>query len=261
MSEFHRTRRHAITDMAAFLGFLAGFLIAAPLTFLELRSRFESGDLEGTLMTFVLRVLGTSIVWGVVGIAVGYVLGWMWEGGYRLYRHYHPPRIEGETDVVPRPVKPAAPVKAPVVSKARDPAADPPIRYDGSVPVEGFLGLARRIWPGTYDASLTARALEKTINIGAWDEDRLVGAVRVLTDGYLFATVPEVLVHPDYRRRGIGRELMRRAVEAAPRGTLFFGARPSSEGFFRRLGAEPGPAGFVMRRTAAMSTSSPTVTG
>jgi len=54
-------------------------------------------------------------------------------------------------------------------------------------------------------------ALTRTTNIGAWDNDRLVGAVRVLTDGYFVATVPEILVDPDYQRRGIGRELMSRA--------------------------------------------------
>jgi ribosomal protein S18 acetylase RimI-like enzyme len=40
--------------------------------------------------------------------------------------------------------------------------------------------------------------------------------VRVLSDGYFFSTVPEVIVDPEYRRRGIGRELMRRALEVAP---------------------------------------------
>jgi GNAT superfamily N-acetyltransferase len=41
-----------------------------------------------------------------------------------------------------------------------------------------------------------------------------VGCVRVLTDGYFFATIPEILVLPVYRRRGIGWELMWRAVES-----------------------------------------------
>jgi hypothetical protein len=41
---------------------------------------------------------------------------------------------------------------------------------------------------------------------------------------------------------------MRRALEAAPRGKLFFGAQPQSVGFFERLGYERGPIGFVARR-------------
>ena len=54
-----------------------------------------------------------------------------------------------------------------------------------------------------------------------------------LTDGYFFATVPELMVDPEYQRRGIGR-LMRRALDAAPGGRLFFGAQAGNEEFFER---------------------------
>jgi GNAT superfamily N-acetyltransferase len=110
-----------------------------------------------------------------------------------------------------------------------------------------FVTLATRVWPREYDRAAAARALARTTNIGAWDGQRLIGAVRVLTDGYFFATIPEVLVDPDYQRRGVGRELMFRALAASPRGRLFFGAQPQSVGFFQKLGCEPGPSGMVMR--------------
>lgn len=114
---------------------------------------------------------------------------------------------------------------------------------------EAFVALAERVWPRGYDVAAAAGALAHTVNIGAWDGDLLVGSVRVLTDGYFFATVPEILVDPTYQRRGIGRELMQRALAASPRGALFFGARPQSVGFFDKLGCEPGPTGMVMRLT------------
>jgi GNAT superfamily N-acetyltransferase len=124
------------------------------------------------------------------------------------------------------------------------------IRYsDGGFTAEAFLALAQRVWPRAYDSSAATLALTRTTNIGAWDDDRLIGTVRVLTDGYFFATVPEILVDPDYQRRGIGRELMFRALATAPRGSLFFGAQPQSVGFFEKLGCEAGPAGMVMRRS------------
>jgi GNAT superfamily N-acetyltransferase len=113
-----------------------------------------------------------------------------------------------------------------------------------------FLALANRIWPGSYDLTKTEAALGRTINFGAWDGTVLVGSVRVLTDGYLLATVPELFVDPAYQRRGIGRELMRRALEEAPRAALFFGAQPQSVAFFERIGCTKGPVGFVMRRAA-----------
>ena len=125
----------------------------------------------------------------------------------------------------------------------------PEIRYDESgFGAEDFLALVRRVWPRDYDAARVAAAVARTENVGAWDGARLVGAVRVLSDGYLFAAVSEILVDPEYQGRGIGRELMRRALARAPRGRLFLGAQPHSVGFFERLGYRRGPVGFVAER-------------
>ena len=126
------------------------------------------------------------------------------------------------------------------------------IKYsDDGFEADAFVTLANRVWPREYDLAAATKALVRTTNIGAWKGLRLIGAVRVLTDGYFFATVTEILVDPDYQRRGIGRELMCRALAAAPHGTLFFGAQPQSVGFFGKLGCEPGPTGMVMRRAGA----------
>lgn len=125
------------------------------------------------------------------------------------------------------------------------------IRYGNDFTADQFLALAQRVWPRPYDHARAAAALERTANVGAWDRGALVGAVRVLTDGYFFATVPEILVDPVYQRRGIGRELMARALVLAPQGALFFGAQPQSVAFFERLGYAPGPVGFVARRSPA----------
>ena len=116
---------------------------------------------------------------------------------------------------------------------------------------QSFIELARRIWPRDYDTGLTAAALAKTTNIGAWSGDRLVGSIRILSDGCFFSTIPEVMVDPEFQRRGLGRELMRRALEAAPGGRLFFGALPGNEPFFERTGFQRGPVGFVGRRNSA----------
>jgi GNAT superfamily N-acetyltransferase len=125
-----------------------------------------------------------------------------------------------------------------------------PIEYREGFAASDFVALANRLWPRDYDEARAAEALTRTINVGAWDGARLVGAVRVLSDGYLFGTIPEILVEPPYQRRGIGSELMRRALELAPGGGLFFGAQPQSVRFFERIGCTRGPVGFVLRKTA-----------
>jgi GNAT superfamily N-acetyltransferase len=134
--------------------------------------------------------------------------------------------------------------------EATSSGTDTGIEYRGgvaAVTVPSFLDLARRVWHREFEAGRTAAAIAMAQNVGAWTEGRLIGAVRVLSDGYLFSTVPEVMVDPDYRRRGIGRELMYRALALAPGGRLFFGAQSGNEVFFERTGFVRGPIGFVGR--------------
>ena len=121
-------------------------------------------------------------------------------------------------------------------------------RDDPRFTATAFLALAQRVWPRAYDAARAADALTRSVNIGAWDGERLVGAVRMLSDGYFFACVSEILVDPEYQRRGLGRRLMEAALAVAPRGKLFLGAQPQAVGFFERLGYARGPVGFVATR-------------
>ena len=110
-----------------------------------------------------------------------------------------------------------------------------------------FLGLAQRVWPRDYDTELTGLALERTLNITAWDGENLVGCVRILSDGYFFGTVPEILVDPEHQGTGVGRRLMELAWEHSPT-SLFLGAQPGNEGFFEKLGYERSMASYVKRK-------------
>src|SRR5687767_3197714 len=87
---------------------------------------------------------------------------------------------------------------------------------DRDLPATLFLGLAQRVWPRKYDTQLAQWALERTLNITAWDGENLVGCVRILSDGYFFGTIPEILVDPAHQRTGIGRQLMELAWEHSP---------------------------------------------
>ena len=106
---------------------------------------------------------------------------------------------------------------------------------DGALTAEAFLKLVNRVWPGEYDLERTEAALARTLNITAHDGGELVGCLRILSDGYYFGTITELLVLPEYRRRGIGSQLLRLARENAPT-LLYFGAQPGLEPFYERNG-------------------------
>jgi predicted GNAT family N-acyltransferase len=98
-----------------------------------------------------------------------------------------------------------------------------------------FLYLVQKVWPGNYNIEMTSEAIHKTVNITAWDEQELVGCSRLLTDGYFFGTITEILVAPEYRMRGIGKKLIELTWEISPT-SLFIGAQPGKEEFFEKHG-------------------------
>jgi len=68
-------------------------------------------------------------------------------------------------------------------------------------------------WPERTEEQI-AHVLRNDVAIGAWDADHLVGFARIVSDHYFHAYVEDVMVHPSYQRRGIGRLLMTRLIEA-----------------------------------------------
>ena len=205
--------------------------------------RFDRSDFTSGLVYFMAAILVGSAVGGVIGMGMGWMAGRIWETVHRARR------TDDAADSIAAPARANAPTAVDPAQAAARARALAAIRFDTTgMTAESFLALAQRVWPRSCDSVAIAAALEKTINIGAWDGPTLVGSVRVLTDGYLFSTVPEILVDPAYQRRGIGAELMRRAVAAAPGNTLFLGAQPESRLFFEKIGCVRGPTGYVMRR-------------
>lgn len=106
---------------------------------------------------------------------------------------------------------------------------------DQSLQAEPFLAFVNQIWPGEYDLEKTRAALERTINITAYEGDTLAGCLRVLTDGCFFGTITELLVLPEYRGRGVGSRLLQLARAHAPT-LLYFGAQPGLEEFYEKNG-------------------------
>lgn len=49
-------------------------------------------------------------------------------------------------------------------------------------------------------------------HFSAWEGKKLIGFARVLTDHIYRATLWDVIVHPDYQKRGVGEELMKRVL-------------------------------------------------
>lgn len=118
---------------------------------------------------------------------------------------------------------------------------------DRSLRAEEFIAFACSVWPGHYDPERTQQALDRTLQISAYDRNRLIGCLRILTDGYFFGTIAELLVLPDYQHQGVGSRLLQLAREYSPT-TLYFGAQPGVEAFYEKNGCEKGMQAYLIRK-------------
>jgi GNAT superfamily N-acetyltransferase len=103
-------------------------------------------------------------------------------------------------------------------------------------------------WPGHADRGF-GPLLDRSLTwVAARRGERLVGFVNVATDGGAHAFVLDTTVHPDARRRGVGRGLVVVAVErarAAGAVWMHVDYEPHLDGFYRGCGFRPTAAGLL----------------
>ena len=112
-----------------------------------------------------------------------------------------------------------------------------------------FISFVNQIWQGDYDIERTQTALSKTINITVYDDQLLVGCLRILSDGCYFGTITELLVLPEYQRKGIGSRLLQLAKEHTPT-LLYFGAQPGMEPFYEKNGCQKSLQSYIIEKNA-----------
>ena len=110
-----------------------------------------------------------------------------------------------------------------------------------------FVSFVNQIWQGDYNIERTQAALSKTINITAYDGNVLVGCLRILSDGYYFGTITELLVLPEYQQQGIGSKLLQLAKDHTPT-MLYFGAQPGIEAFYEKNGCQKSLQSYVIEK-------------
>lgn len=66
---------------------------------------------------------------------------------------------------------------------------------------------------GQFPERLYKALMNSSTVLTAWDEDRLVGLIRVLDDTEMLAQIHYLLVHPDYQGYGIAGKLIEKIKE------------------------------------------------
>lgn len=126
------------------------------------------------------------------------------------------------------------------------------IRTGHDVPIADI----KRLWDripfakGRDPESIAAALMNTSLFAHGWDNSQLIATTRVLSDGTFYATLWDVIVDPAYQRQGIGRQIVKAAVEPfRHRGFSFIAifSVPDAEPFYQSLGFVHQPHGMILK--------------
>lgn len=104
-------------------------------------------------------------------------------------------------------------------------------------------------WPGEHAAREFGPVLGRSLAyFTAHDGDRLIGFVNLAWDGGEHAFLLDLLVHPDFRHRGIGTELVMRTISKTRSRRikwLHVDFEPHLKGFYTNCGFRHTEAGLI----------------
>jgi len=96
--------------------------------------------------------------------------------------------------------------------------------------------------------TMAAMLSHGNLTVSAWDDERLVGVSRSLTDWAYVAYLADLAVHADYQRQGIGIELIARTRAAmGPESSIILLAAPAAADYYPKIGFTHRPQAWMLR--------------
>ncbi|WP_100615501.1 GNAT family N-acetyltransferase [Confluentibacter citreus] len=85
--------------------------------------------------------------------------------------------------------------------------------------------------------------------VTAWDNDKLIGISRSLTDFCYCCYLSDLAVRKDYQKRGIGKKLIELTIDKiGEQTTLILLSAPTAMDYYPRIGFERIENGFIIKR-------------
>ncbi len=90
--------------------------------------------------------------------------------------------------------------------------------------------------------------------VTAWQEERLVGMARSLTDFHYACYLSDLAVASDCQRQGIGKQLLRISQQQlGPRCKIILLAAPAANDYYQQLGFTHNPRCWVLERSVTIA--------
>ncbi|GAV06218.1 hypothetical protein RvY_16240 [Ramazzottius varieornatus] len=123
---------------------------------------------------------------------------------------------------------------------------DYPITVIRAIELYNASGLTR---PVEDVARIQAMYDNSNLVVSVWDEDRLVGVARSVTDFVYCCYLSDLAVRKDYQKGGIGKELIRLTKEiVGEQSNLMLLAVDTAMEYYPKIGMSPIKNGFILFR-------------
>jgi GNAT superfamily N-acetyltransferase len=122
------------------------------------------------------------------------------------------------------------------------------IRVSEPVSDAALNGLFASAWEGHVERSFRPVLSRSLLHVCAYANGDLIGFVNVATDGGQHAFIIDTCVHRHHRRNGVGKAVVRKAVEEASRTGvtwLHVDYEPELHRFYEACGFRPSSAGVL----------------
>ncbi len=97
--------------------------------------------------------------------------------------------------------------------------------------------LLKTVGMASFEPSLHQRAFANSqVVVFVHEGPELIGFGRALTDGVYQAALYDVVVHPDFQGRGMGRLIVETLLEGLPQRNVILYAAVGKESFYEKLG-------------------------
>ena len=78
--------------------------------------------------------------------------------------------------------------------------------------------------------------INSTFVVSAWDNEKLVGVIRVLSDKIIRSNIYDLAVLPDYQNKGIGSMLLKKCLEKFPNTAWVLETTKENVSYYEKFG-------------------------
>lgn len=67
---------------------------------------------------------------------------------------------------------------------------------------------------GSYDYEISKKALSNNVySVSIYDDKKIIGYGRIIGDGIVFLYIHDIMVHPSYQGKGLGKQIMNKLLD------------------------------------------------